>query len=64
MKIIKVENCRICHNLIEVGYPDYYPACAEKFRMQGIIFKISDINEIPKWCPLEDYKEVDHETLT
>lgn len=57
MKIIKVKNCHECPNIIEVGYPDYYPACAEKFRMCGKVFKIPDKNTIPDFCPLEDYKD-------
>ena len=56
MKIIKVKNCRECLHCIYVGYPDNYPSCAEKFRMQGKVFKIPDIEIIPDWCPLEDYK--------
>lgn len=57
MKIIKIKNCRECQHSIEVGYPNYYPSCAEKFRIQGIVMKISNIDDIPDWCPLEDYNE-------
>ena len=66
MKIKKIKNCRECEDIIEIGYPDKYPACAEKFKMQGIIFKILDKDIIPDWCPLEDFpqEKCDHDWAT
>ena len=54
MKIIKIENCREC---IYSKKDYYYYYCYDFVKAK----RIDDISTIPSWCPLEDYKETDHE---
>ncbi len=49
MKILKIENCGSCPYLRWSWKTD---ACVKKDNK-----KIKDIKIIPKWCPLEDYKD-------
>ncbi len=56
MKIIKVAVCSRCPYLV-LGSPDFCKLNHYK--------KVTNPNiqlDVPKWCPLEDYKEADHET--
>ena len=57
MKIKKIKNCRECQDIIYIGYPDNYPSCSESFKLYAIVKKIIDIDSIPEWCPLENYKK-------
>ena len=57
MKIIKVISCWDC--------PHKYYSRSEKGIFVGCNFEPLNIIKksliIPSWCPLEDYKEADHE---
>ena len=50
MKIIKVNTCNNCPYIRWDWKGDYCNKKNDK--------KIKDIDTIPSWCPLEDYKEV------
>jgi len=64
MKIIKIKKCEDCPNkhtwIDNWGITKNSCSIKTKF-IQGqgdlIMKKIEDINSIPTWCPLEDYKD-------
>ena len=57
MKIIKVKNCDECPRTI-VGYCTMVSVEDDMYKH----VKDEEWYSIPSWCPLEDYKEADHET--
>ena len=53
MKIWKISCCANCPKLTyEYIFDSSYNYCHIKSK------KINDISKLPKWCPLDDYKEV------
>jgi len=64
MKIYKVVNCIDCKYLYTVYVADihqYKYKCISTGKMVSHNKYIITDNKFPSWCPLEDYKETDHE---
>jgi len=51
MKIIKINACNNCPERIMINCKNY----CKKVRIKDRRRRIRFVNEIPKWCPLEDY---------
>ena len=57
-KIFVIKTCFICPNRNGPLVLGYHPQrCSKKKNKDGSYRKITGIYNIPKWCPLEDYKE-------
>ena len=50
-----IDQCFKCDNKVFVISENCY--CCDKKNLRNIKYA----STIPKWCPLEDYKEADHE---
>ena len=62
MKIIKVRKCEDCSSLVYVKITrGCYHYCSYGMDNPPPSREIKNINTIPSWCSLEDYKEADHE---
>jgi len=48
-----IEGCCQCDSLVKHDYVEFYFTCARFSRRK----RIEDIDEIPSWCKLKDYKE-------
>lgn len=62
MKILKVRKCEDCPKVVYVKITKgCYHYCSVGMEIPPPSREIKDINTIPDWCPLDDYKEADHE---
>jgi len=52
-KIESICSCKKCPERIMINCKNYCKRVRIKDRLRRIRF----VNEIPKWCPLEDYKD-------
>jgi len=58
MKIIKVKRCLDCPKIIYVKTTNRsFHYCSMGMIIAPPSREIKDILKIPKWCPLEDYKD-------
>ena len=60
MKIIKVEDCIECP-FCESDNINKSWLCMFTHRSKFISYITQIENDVPSWCPLEDYKEADHD---
>ena len=63
MKIIKKELTIIVRDCLNCDNKVWWIAGKQLTCREKNLRDIPDPRVIPKWCPLEDYKEADHENI-
>ena len=63
MKIIKIKCCAVCPFIRDFDNPEDRYCCIRKIITGSMesTYSMKNPYRIPKWCPLDDYKESENE---